>query len=630
MKIIRFTHHAAVAVVLTSILAGCSATGVPGPDSDSTGSASGGSSGGLVVGSGGGKGEDNIKIDDQENKEEPPAEACGDGLVDEEHEACDDGNNNDGDGCWGNCLGVEKGFICRDPGQPCAEVARCGDLAVVFPEQCDDGALLSGDGCSATCKIELGFKCDAGQACVPTICGDDLIEGAEMCEPNLNEGCTSQCQFEPDCGDGTGACTSECGDGLVLGEECDDGNRLNGDGCDANCMVEVGYECGVEEGECERADNGECILRVPVIYRDFAEGGAFEVCPSAPETTQNGVVSALDTGKVKNDLIAGVPQPSSSDACWQVDDWYTDSSSSVKVYGEITLYENGKGGFVNRFGANGEKWVFYDNAEWAAATMAECEALVPAVDCIPCTWDEAVGCTGDTVEMDGNPFFFPVDGIAGALDAGGGSEKPGQAKLAPDYYHDNSWPWESEVNGGIQVIHNFHFTSEVKYWFPYDQNTNATLEFLGDDDVWVFVNGRLAVDLGGIHIPQTGAVTINAQTAQSFGLAAGNVYEIKVFHAERKAEGSSFKLTLSGFNARRSDCIPECGDGYIGVGEECDDGADNVDPASPDAYNRCGTDCRLGAFCGDGIKQDNETCDDNDPNAPASCNGCNDIVIVVK
>lgn len=608
-------------------LGACSPVGATQPFSEQEGD---GDKGEIIVGDGDGDGDGQLNVEPDEAKKEAPADACGDGLVDEEFEACDDGNNNDGDGCWGNCLGVESGYICRDAGQPCALVARCGDGAIVFPEQCDDGGVTAGDGCSATCKIELGFKCDPGQPCLPTTCGDDLVEGAEMCEPNLNDGCTSQCQFEPDCGDGTGPCTSECGDGLVLGEACDDGNRLNGDGCDEACIVEDGYECGVNEGDCERADNGECVLRVPVTYRDFAQGGAFELCPPADEVTMGTTVYALDTGMVADDLAGGIPQPASADPCFQVDEWYTDGPNAVTVHGEITLYENGQGGFVNRYGPNGEKWTYYDNTEWAAPSLAECEALVPPVDCIPCTWETTDICTGDTVEMDGNPYFFPVDGIAGALDTHTNVDRPNQAKLPPDYYHDNSWPWESDLNGGLAVDHNFHFSSEVKYWFPYDEGTNATLEFLGDDDLWVFVNGKLAVDLGGIHIPQTGSVTVNAMTAGQFGLVSGNVYEIKVFHAERKAEGSSFKLTLSGFNARRSDCRPECGDGIIGVGEECDDGQENVDPSSPEAYNRCGTDCRLGAFCGDGITQSNETCDDNDPAAPANCSGCNDILIVVK
>ena len=36
-----------------------------------------------------------------------------------------------------------------------------------------------------------------------------------------------------------------CGDGKYygVGIECDDGNLLNGDGCDSTCNIESGYAC---------------------------------------------------------------------------------------------------------------------------------------------------------------------------------------------------------------------------------------------------------------------------------------------------------------------------------------------------------------------------------------------------
>jgi hypothetical protein len=138
----------------------------------------------------------------------------------------------------------------------------------------------------------------------------------------------------------------------------------------------------------------------------------------------------------------------------------------------------------------------------------------------------------------------------------------------------------------------------------------------------VFVNGHLVVDLGGLHEPLNGSVTINAGTAGAWGLTEGNVYEIKIFHAERKTDGSSFKLTLSGFDATRSDCTAVCGDGIIGFGEECDDGENTG------GYNQCDSECQLGDYCGDGIKQEDEPCDDADPTNTNICRGC--TIITVK
>jgi fibro-slime domain-containing protein len=575
------------AVVLGSGTSGCTA-GPGGATEDPTGGDGDGDGDGDICIPSCGDGDGDIP-----NIDQPPSENCGDGLLDQLYEACDDGNNDNGDGCWGNCLGVEPGYICREQGQACVPFARCGDGVAIFPEQCDDGNRNSGDGCSNNCKVELGWKCEADQECTRTTCGDGIIEGAEMCEVG-EDGCTSQCQFAPDCSGDGGACTSECGDGLVLGEECDDGNRLNGDGCDDNCEVEDGYTCALDEGECERGVTGECILRVPATFRDFNESHTdFQ----APECAGG---QDIVPGIVQSTLTGGKPVSVSGAQCSsKMNEWYTDVPGvNTTLHGEIVLYETGTGQFVNRFGQNGEKWTapFQNQGDCACAMAAGCE-------------------------YDGTPLFFPVDSL--------GTPGNHQAGLTPHYgvcwKLENSPDITWHTNTGP---HNFHFTSEVRYWFPYDENTNASLEFIGDDDLWVFVNGRLAVDVGGIHPPQQGSMTLTGAseniiggTAAPHGMTIGNVYEVKVFHAERRTEGSTFKLTLSGFNSRRSDCTAVCGDGIIGFGEECDDGV------NAGGYNECGPDCILGAYCGDGIRQENEACDDNEPNPPAGCSGCKIIVV---
>lgn len=545
---------------------------------------------------------------------------CGDGLLDRKKEACDDGNTTDGDGCKGDCREVQKGYTCYPPGKPCSQLVVCGDGWLLLPELCDDGNTEEGDGCSALCKIEIGWKCsenaDGISVCEPTTCGDDKQEGAESCDDGNDvpfDGCNSECQKEPDCSGG--ACASECGDGLVLGEECDDGNKINGDGCNDKCEVEDGFKC-YQEG-C--ASEEDCTLTASVIYRDFSHTHSdFSVSCS---TMSKGMVADELGGDWKPRFV-GNPD---GDCVKSFDDWYNGAPDKV---GQIVLYPDGNGNFVNRYGENGEPWMGYETdpnsatgeavaPPWMAGTVAECEAD----GCILCVYDQTAnppGCYPPTIAYDGNPLFFPLDDLIDTTTSctltGSATETAQDAACAkiPAQYGINGWPWEPRVIDDAHE-HNFYFTSEVTYWFKYEPENPATLNFTGDDDVWVFVNGRLAVDLGGVHIPENGSVTIDKNN--SFGMTAGNVYKINVFHAERKVEGSSFKLTLGGFNTARSECRPECGDGIVGLGEQCDDGKNDG------GYGQCGKNCMWEAYCGDGIVQEEfEHCDVAlDPECPNNC-----------
>jgi fibro-slime domain-containing protein len=96
-------------------------------------------------------------------------------------------------------------------------------------------------------------------------------------------------------------------------------------------------------------------------------------------------------------------------------------------------------------------------------------------------------------------------------------------------------------NGPIAFLlpRNYLFTTEIHTKFSYKGGENFT--FRGDDDLWVFVNGRLVIDLGGSHAPQEATADFDALAA-TIGLVRGSTYPMDIFHAERHTVGSTFRI----------------------------------------------------------------------------------------
>jgi fibro-slime domain-containing protein len=87
-----------------------------------------------------------------------------------------------------------------------------------------------------------------------------------------------------------------------------------------------------------------------------------------------------------------------------------------------------------------------------------------------------------------------------------------------------------------------YFTTVTRLRFRYD-GPGQYFVAAGADDLWVFVNGRLALDLGGTGSKQ-GRVLLDAAAAEQFGLARGADADLAVFTANR-AQNSASQLQLA-------------------------------------------------------------------------------------
>ncbi|MEM1071692.1 MAG: fibro-slime domain-containing protein [Planctomycetota bacterium] len=93
--------------------------------------------------------------------------------------------------------------------------------------------------------------------------------------------------------------------------------------------------------------------------------------------------------------------------------------------------------------------------------------------------------------------------------------------------------------------HNFHFTYELEtkfvYTDPNERDAPFVFSFTGDDDVFVFINGKLAIDLGGVHSQLHASVNLD-EKAEYLGIEPGEEYQLKLFFAERHTSESNFRI----------------------------------------------------------------------------------------
>lgn len=166
------------------------------------------------------------------------------------------------------------------------------------------------------------------------------------------------------------------------------------------------------------------------------------------------------------------------------------------------------------------------------------------------------GIVQNTLGADGTPVYNATGtNTAGTLNS------TSNAANFYDWYHDtanNTGPYAYDLildNGGSGSVysydsssffpldggsadHNYLFTLQLENSFTYQTGTSFT--FTGDDDLWVFIDGELVIDLGGVHAAETATVDLD-----TLGLTEGQNYSFSLFFAERHTYNSTFKIDTS-------------------------------------------------------------------------------------
>ena len=170
------------------------------------------------------------------------------------------------------CSGL--GYACGDWSDGCGGVITCE--ACTDPDVCDStGQCIPPAECTDTCS-SFGYQCGT-----QTICGVETDCSAEV------GGCAAGLTC-----DTAGQCISSCGNGVIdSGEECDDGNTLDDDGCSNACTIESNFVCSGEPSVCE-----ENVLGTELSYFGFESGNQGWTDPGADSERSDVRSKVYDNG----------------------------------------------------------------------------------------------------------------------------------------------------------------------------------------------------------------------------------------------------------------------------------------------------------------------------------------------
>lgn len=141
----------------------------------------------------------------------------------------------------------------------------------------------------------------------------------------------------------------------------------------------------------------------------------------------------------------------------------------------------------------------------------------------------------------GNPKYVDYDRTNGTISQGtGGTATVGFYPLENLGYEQPGLLTKTSVIDGNN--RNGDFTLRGESQFVYNKDSNLYFTFTGDDDVYMYINGVLALDLGGAHGRNNKTVNLNDLDPTKYGLKEGQVATFTFFYMERCSDASTFGI----------------------------------------------------------------------------------------
>ncbi|MBR3646125.1 MAG: fibro-slime domain-containing protein [Lachnospiraceae bacterium] len=209
-------------------------------------------------------------------------------------------------------------------------------------------------------------------------------------------------------------------------------------------------------------------------------------------------------------------------------DSQTKFSDKTKNSSDITSCMDYAYYVLNNFWVDTNGDITMDTDSYDYIEMDKVNGLFEFTDEYPVTYDTENRVIYQTNREMQNNGFYPID----------------KATLGTDAFTTHTFN-EPELEAydydDTGITHNYHFGMTSHCRFVYKEDEDLEFHFRGDDDVYLFINKKLVMDIGAAHETREGYLSLN-DVAKSLGLKDGNIYTFDFFYMERHAWASDISI----------------------------------------------------------------------------------------